>query len=502
MQPTENKEVTKSFPLKTAQEEEQEIKQKEPGPSEKTVVIRNEKIEATLTTLGGSISKTKILDYSAELPVKGIFELESFKGLEYEVEKEAADEVVFVAQKNGLEIRKIYRLSDGDFILNVDLEVRNSGINPVAFSPGIQTMMIDITMAGEEVERSRDRNLLEYSVLSDGKVVRKTGAFKFTKKENKQTYAPVDWFGFRNRYYCAIFKPEFVVQGYRFLPYEGEKQLSVHAILNDITLNGGESINFPSVIYVGPQNSEILKAYDMDFDKIQVYFRAAFFDSIAKIIEDIIKVIYKIIPNWGVSIILVSLMIYLCLYPLTMKSMLSMRKMQSLQPKIAELREKHEKNPQKLNQDIMKLYAENKVNPMGGCLPILLQMPVFICLYQMIWRSVLFKGAGFLWIKDLSQPDRLIILSKSFPIIGNEINVLPLVILVLMFIQQKMTAKNMNVTDPNQLAQQKMMTFMMPAILFLVFYRIASGLSLYFTVFYIVSSLTQWRIGKKDKAVS
>jgi YidC/Oxa1 family membrane protein insertase len=272
------------------------------------------------------------------------------------------------------------------------------------------------------------------------------------------------------------------------------------AVLNDTTLSSDEKVSYGASIYVGPQNSAILKSYSMDLEKIQVYFRYGFFDSIAKIIEDLIKLVHKFIPNWGVSIILVSLMIYFSFYPLTMKSMMSMRKMQSLQPKIMELREKHEKNPQKLNQEIMKLYSENKVNPLGGCFPLLLQMPIFICLYQMIWRSILFKNASFLWIKDLSEPDRFYVMTKSFPVIGNEINILPFIIIVLMILQQRLSSKNMNVMDPNQLAQQKMMMFMLPVFLFLVFYRIASGLTLYFTVFYVVSLFTQLHISKKVKA--
>ncbi len=272
------------------------------------------------------------------------------------------------------------------------------------------------------------------------------------------------------------------------------------AMVKDTTLNRQETSEYSATLYFGPQNSTILKSYAMDFEKIQVYFRLGAFDAIAKIIEDLIKLVHKFIPNWGVAIILVSLLIYFSFYPLTMKSMLSMRKMQSLQPKIAELREKYEKNPQKLNQEIMKMYSENKVKPLGGCLPLLLQMPIFICLYQMIWRSVMFKGAGFLWIKDLSEPDRLFMLAKSYPVLGKEFNILPFIIIVLMILQQRMSSKNMSTTDPNQLAQQKMMMFMLPAFLFFVFYRISSGLTLYFTVFYIVSLFTQMQISKKVQA--
>jgi len=187
------------------------------------------------------------------------------------------------------------------------------------------------------------------------------------------------------------------------------------------------------------------------------------------------------------------------MYPLTLKGMLSMKRMQSLQPMIVKLKEKHKDSPQKMNKEMMELYKEHKVNPLGGCLPMLLQMPVFIGLYQVLWRSVSFKGAGFLWIKDLSEPDRLFLLPFSLPFLGNEFNVLPLVMVVVMFFQQKLSAKNMVITDPSQAAQQKMMTTIMPIFLGFIFYKFASGLTLYFTMFYFFSTFTQWKMSKVKK---
>ena len=497
----ENKEDKKRRPFETAQKEQDFEEKQSLNIPEKTIVISSSEIEALMSTKGGAIVETKILKYDAVLPVTRIFELADFNSLSYTIEEEAKDRVVFLAKTKNLEIRKRYQIPQGGHLVNADIQIKNTGRNAVAVNSDVQAMVVDIGMLEEGETQGRDRNLLEYSVFKDGKVWRKTGAYQFTEKDQKKEFGGAEWFGFRNRYYCAIFKPDFDVTGHEILP-KSKENLQINVDLSDKTLSSGETITLSSVIYIGPQQGDILASYNMDFEKIHVYFKWGFFDAIAKIIEDLIKFTHKFIPNWGVSIILVSLAIYFSFYPLTMKSMLSMRKMQSLQPKIMEIREKYEKNPQKLNQETMKLYAENKVNPLGGCLPLLLQMPIFICLYQMIWRSVLFKGAKFLWIKDLSGPDKLIVLDKSFPIIGNEINILPLFILILMFIQQKMTAKNMNVKDPNQIAQQKMMTFMMPAILFFVFYHIASGLTLYFTVFYIVSSFAQWRIGKKAEAMS
>jgi YidC/Oxa1 family membrane protein insertase len=237
----------------------------------------------------------------------------------------------------------------------------------------------------------------------------------------------------------------------------------------------------------------------MGFEKIKKYYRFGLFDGAAKIIASMMHWIHKFVPNWGLCILIISIVIYFSMYPLTMKGMLSMRRMQTLQPMVAQLKEKHKDNPQKMNKEMMQLYKEHKVNPLGGCLPMLLQMPVFIGLYQVLWRSVSFKGASFLWIKDLSEPDRLFLFPFSLPFLGNEFNILPVIMIVVMFAQQKLSTKNIVVTDPTQLAQQKMMTTIMPVFIGVIFYKFASGLTLYFTMFYIFSTFTQWKMTKVKK---
>ncbi len=208
------------------------------------------------------------------------------------------------------------------------------------------------------------------------------------------------------------------------------------------------------------------------------------------------RFIHKVIPSWGVSIIILSSFIYLLMYPLTMKGMLSMKRMQSLQPVMAQMREQYKNQPKKLNKEIMELYKKNNVNPFGGCFPFILQMPVFIGLYQCLWRTVYLKGASFLWIKDLSQPDRLFVFPTAMPVIGNEFNALPLVMAIVMFFQQRLSSRNMITADPNQATQQKMMAIFFPIMLGFVFYKFASGLTLYFTVFYVFSTFTQWKMSK------
>jgi YidC/Oxa1 family membrane protein insertase len=267
----------------------------------------------------------------------------------------------------------------------------------------------------------------------------------------------------------------------------------------EFKLDPGAAKTFDFTIYIGPQDLNLLRKLDGNISKIMAFSGHAFLDFIEKFIYNILLLMNKVIPNWGLCIILISLLIYGATYPLTLKSTLSMRKMQELQPKMAELREKYKNNPQKLNAEVVQLYKIHNVNPLSGCLPVLLQMPVFISLYQVLWRTHNFQGAKFLWIKDLSEPDRLVVLSSGLPFIGHEINILPVLMAIVMFFQQKISAKNMVVVDPAQEMQQKMMMFMMPVFIGGIFYHFASGLTLYFTIFYLLSTLTQYKMSKLNK---
>ena len=293
-------------------------------------------------------------------------------------------------------------------------------------------------------------------------------------------------------------RPEFQVVAYHIEPID-EHQLSIAVSPGDYKVATGDTQSFDFTIYMGPQDLELLKNLDGNIKPIMAFSGFGFLDFIEKFIYHMLLFIHKIIPNWGVCIILVSLLIYGATYPLTLKSMLSMRKMQELQPKMAELREKYKNNPQKLNAEVVELYKVNKINPLSGCLPMLLQMPVFIGLYQVLWRTYHFQGASFLWIRDLSQPDKLFIFPANLPVIGNEFNLLPLLMMVVMFFQQRLSSQNMVVTDEAQAMQQKMMKWFFPVFIGFIFYRFASGLTLYFTVFYLLSTLTQYKMSKLNK---
>ena len=466
-------------------------------------VLDSQKLEIETSNIGATLDKIKIKEYDTSLPLAGITGISGYEDMPFVLDQSNESGIKYVYENTDVKIIKTYAIEEDDYIIESGISFYNKSdmsklIELDIKSYSIEMSSLDKKSNGLDRTKARDKSLNEYVINSKKEIHRKAGAFKFSDKEKKEDVGQIFWNGFRNRYFCFLIKPEYETQGYKIDPVT-ESSLNVIIKSKEIMVPARGNVQFDSIIYAGPEKIEVLKEYGFGFEKIRKYYRLALFDSIAKIIASLMRLLYKVIPNWGICILLISAIIYFSMYPLTMRGMLSMKRMQSLQPLIANLKEKHKDNPQKMNKEMMALYKEHKVNPLGGCLPMLLQMPVFIGLYQVLWRSVSFKGARFLWIKDLSQPDRLFIFPFSLPILGNELNLLPLIMVVVMFFQQKLSAKNMVVSDPSQAAQQKMMTTIMPIFLGFIFYKFASGLTLYFTMFYFFSTFTQWKMSKSTK---
>jgi YidC/Oxa1 family membrane protein insertase len=170
-----------------------------------------------------------------------------------------------------------------------------------------------------------------------------------------------------------------------------------------------------------------------------------------------------------------------------------MKRMQLIQPQLTKLRDQHKKNPEKLHKEMMELYKKHKVNPFGGCLPMLLQTPVFIALYVSLSKTAELMNSRFLWIHDLSSPDK-VRLPFALPLLGFEIHVLPLIVAALMAVQQKFTMVKMEGQDPAMEAQQRMMAVIMPIMFGFFLYGLPSGLCLYWLTHTLLTTLYQLRI--------
>jgi YidC/Oxa1 family membrane protein insertase len=238
------------------------------------------------------------------------------------------------------------------------------------------------------------------------------------------------------------------------------------------------TVSYSFKIYAGPKDYYILKK-TFDGVSLEQTINYGWFEILSLILLKVLNFFNKIIPNYGVSIIILTILINILIYPLKKKSLSAMEDMKVLQPKLQELKEKYKDDKARIQQETMKLYKENGVNPLGGCFPMLLQIPIFIGLFRMLQSSIELRGAEFIYIKDLSAADPYYIL--------------PIIMGITMFIQQKMT--------PAPPEQQKTMMFL-PIIFTFLFKSMPAGLILYWTAFNIISILQQiyqQKTSKKSK---
>jgi YidC/Oxa1 family membrane protein insertase len=304
-----------------------------------------------------------------------------------------------------------------------------------------------------------------------------------------------DWVATRNRYFgLAILSIDGKGQGafvkgvHLAQPDKGAKE--IYSLALKLPLGSAiDSSRF--TVFIGPLDFGIIKSYGHNLDQIMSLGAAWIIRPIAEyVMIPLFQFLHLFIPNYGFVIIVFSIIIKLALHPLSKTSMKSMKKMQALQPMMAEIREKYKDDPQKMNQQVMTLYKDYGINPAAGCLPMLLQMPILFALYSVFRSSIELRQAAFLgWIHDLSIPDVIFKLPFSLPIFGiSEVSGLALAMGITMFAQQKMT-----VTDP----RQKAMVWMMPVMMTLLFNGFPSGLNLYYFVFNVLSIGQQMWLNKQ-----
>lgn len=337
-------------------------------------------------------------------------------------------------------------------------------------------------------------------------------SFSGNKKTIEEIYQHIDFLGMSSRFMVMTIQPLIDTNKLIIFPPAGETLPAEQQLqLSELTIETKQKKDLEFLIYTGPKVNEYVNVYRTaetlkkypDLKKIHESITEAFNFGITAPIRDaivfILGMLYKIYPNYGVGIILFALLFRLLFYPLNEKQAQSMEKMKVLQPLLKEINEKHKDNPQEKQKRTLALYQQHKVNPLAGCLPMLIQLPIFIALYSAfsdsyeLWRSPFITG----WIDDLSEPDTLFLLPSSLPFMGGfRFHALPIIMAASQILQTRIT----NVTsDPNQ----KMIMQFMPIILLFIFWRMPSGVVLYWTIFNILmigqQLLTRMRNKNKDK---
>jgi YidC/Oxa1 family membrane protein insertase len=311
-------------------------------------------------------------------------------------------------------------------------------------------------------------------------------AQSFEREERKNPSGSTAWVAARTKYFAVALVSEdrqadgaYLTGTRHHLPDNGVKESYSIGLKHPFKASPDEQATY--TIYLGPLDFYIVKEYKVDLERIMgfglewvirpisIYFMLPLF-----------RFLHSFIPNYGLVIIVFTVLIRTLLYPLTHSSMKSMKKMQALQPLMMELKEKYKDDPQRMNKEVMKLYKDYGVNPASGCLLMLPQLPILYALWAVFRAAIELRQAGFvLWIRDLSTPDTIVHLPFSLPLVGtSQLSGLALFMGVTMFIQQKMTVK-----DP----RQKMMIWFLPIMMTLLFNSLPSGLNLYYSLFNLLA---------------
>ncbi|NWG87878.1 MAG: membrane protein insertase YidC [Hydrogenophilaceae bacterium] len=376
------------------------------------------------------------------------------------------------AQSGGVELVKTYSFHRGSYVVEVEQTVRNVGQAPVEGFPYYQILRHGQAPEGESA----------FMVTFTGPAVY-TEAGKFQKvdfgkiAEGKAEYAKEaqdGWIGMVQHHFVSAWLTQSATDTARREFYTralGNDEYAAGMILPALQLAPGESRSVSTRLYAGPQEQDKLKELAPGLDLVVDY---GWLHVLAYPLFMLLSWLHKLVANWGVAIILLTVLIKMAFYPLSAASYKSMAQMRKLAPRLQSLKEKFGDDRQKLHEAMMKIYKEEKINPLGGCLPILVQIPVFIALYWVLLGAVELRQAPFaLWITDLSAKDPYY--------------VLPVVMAVTMFIQQKLSP-----TPPDPV-QAKVMMFM-PIVFSVFFFFFPAGLVLYWLVNNVLSILQQWRI--------
>jgi len=409
------------------------------------------------------------------LPLK--IGLLSDNGNLFKQESIGKEQISFVYQDQDKRIIKKFIIPNNSYTIDLEIKIQNLSSSPLLLHPQIILGRLDLSAKNTQ---SRYQDIF---VGNKEKNFHLPAGKDFTAQD-------VKFIGLRDQYFCAILEPADIVTS-AFVKKLNSQESEVGILDSEINLKPGAQIGHLFHIYLGPQDLKTINNIKPEWSGI-IYYGT--FDFIAQLLLQLLGFFYGLVHNWGWAIIVLSLAVYFLLFPLSLKQMRSMKEMQLLQPKIEALRKELKDNPQRLNKEIMELYKEHKVNPLGGCLPLLLQMPIFFALYQALIRSVALRGAQFLWIKDLSSPDQLFTFKNSIPILGNQVNILPILMAIGMFVQQKISTVK---ATGEAAQQQKMMSIIMPVMFGVIFYHMPSGLVLYWFVNSILMLVYQMRINKQ-----
>jgi YidC/Oxa1 family membrane protein insertase len=396
--------------------------------------------------------------------------------------------VKFIATKNGVTLEKIFTLDPDSYVVKVENKIINQTAAPI--SPYIYA---EIVKDGNVIVESQFYSTFTGpAIYTDKDKYREVGFSDIEKKKVKlpevQSPGEAGWIAMVQHYFATAWIPNSASSREVYFDKLDNNlyRVGVKSTIEPIAPNS--STAQVSQLFIGPEEDALLKEVAPGFDLIKDY---GYLTIIAKPLFWIMTQIHQVVQNWGWAIIILTIFIKIIFFPLSAASYKSMARMKEVQPRLAQMKEQYKGDPQKLNAAMMAMYKQEKINPLGGCLPVLIQIPVFISLYWVLLLSVEMRGAPWLgWIHDLSKPDTFLsdLVGISIPI-----GILPIIMAISMYIQTKL-----NPVPPDPI-QAKVMMYM-PLVFSLMFFFFPSGLVLYYIVNNVLSIGQQWQINRMFSA--
>ena len=480
--------------------------------------ISNDKVELEFTTKGAQLYSVKINDYmtydsSALYFIKpggsqmgiGVFVGEQINTKNFDFQVAECTDTSIVMQlpfTNGGYIQQKYWLTEGSYMMQNELSF--VGMETV-IPRNVSNIDIDWSVVIPRLEKGykneKQYSKLDYYFMDE----KKPEEIARGKDESEKVVSRFKWFAFHQQFFSAIMTAEnefssadFDVRFFNEEEYNSNKTLMACSakLKADIT-PGTADIVLPFTYYLGPNDYTTLKSYDQKYEKtiplggwlVNWFSRLVIIPSF--------DLIGKFISNYGIVILIMTLLIKLLLSPLTIKSYKSTAKMQVIKPEVDKLNEKYpnEKDAMKKQQAMMELYRKAGISPMGGCLPMLLQMPILFAMFRFFPASIELRQQKFLWADDLSAYDSIWDFGVNIPLLGDHLSLFALLMAATMFFYSKMTSSQMS-NDPNMAAMKFMSVWFMPIMMFVICNNLSAALSYYYLLSNIVTMAMTWYIRK------
>ncbi|MBO4717032.1 MAG: membrane protein insertase YidC [Spirochaetales bacterium] len=410
-------------------------------------------------------------------------------------------------------IVKTYEFKDDEYLFAVNVDIVGgegfTGLN----SEGYAYTLAYEPQVGPSFTQMKNNNYDYRRVYVDaynnkGKL--KKSMVKFSNGVYTTT-SQMQWMSVTGKYFAVVAYPADNTLAYKYTALQGSTDTVVQTDSIYVSRPAtGESTSDTIYFYAGPQLKKYLGSYYSGMDNAwglrntnldAVMDGGSILGWLENILKWLLNLLYKVIPNYGVGIILVTVIIKIVFWPLTKKGTESTAKMSALQPRMKEIQEKYKDNPQKMNQETAALYKEAGVSPLGGCLPMLIQFPILIAMYGLLNKHFELRGAMFIpgWIPDLSVPETIATLGFNIPLLGNEIHLLPILYTISMIFSMKYTQSSQNQNASQGKGMMWFMTYGMPILFFFILYSAPSGLLLYWSSQNLLSMIQQFYTNHKLK---